>query len=200
MTRPLAIYAPLFLLLLACFGTEVQAQNRLGYTTTDLTLRSGPSRDSTEIGTLAAGEAVFIFEGEPINDYLHVIRIETDEEGWVHQGYVTIDSELPVSDTPMFSPTGRIESVSPEVEIWNNTNRTMTLTLNDQRYQFGPQERRSMTLEPGVYRCRASSPGVIPYVGSEPFEANMSYTWQFYIETTTVPGGSRGRRGGRRGR
>lgn len=162
---------------------SLSSKNFLGYATRNLKLRDGPGRHFPEISQLVQGEAVFIFSLDAQNHYLQVIRIETDEEGWVHQDYVTVDSEVPRDQMQVFTPTGTIAQANPEIEIWNNTDRRLTVALNEIRYRFGPQERRTMSVAPGAYSYRASAPGVIPCSGTEVLAARTGYSWQFFIET-----------------
>ena len=49
---------------------------------------------------------------------------------------------------------------NPEIEIFNNTSLTLTLKLNSETYTFSPQQKRTITLNPGTYNYRASAPGL----------------------------------------
>lgn len=168
--------------------TPAAGPSYLAHATSALKLRQGPGQEFQDVGLITPGEAVFVTSLEGRNEYVEVIRIQTNEEGWVHQGYLDIDSEIPRSASPAFTAVGRIPGSNPEVEIWNNSQRTLTVVLSESRYSLEPQERRTLSLRPGVYSCRGSAPGVIPYLGSERFESNTAYTWQFYIETNTDGG------------
>ena len=178
--------SPLLLVALAlfcCLSSSAQAQNHLGHATADVNFRPGPGQSHTATATLSPGEALFLFSLEKENGYYHVIRIATDEEGYVHSDYVEVDQELPRSTEPLFTPQGASKSEQPEIEIQNDTDLTLTLVMNELRYSFSPRETRTIAVPVGGYDCRASAPGVIPYTASEQVEPNMSYSWTFYIVT-----------------
>ena len=58
-----------------------------GKTTTDVNLRSGPSKDSSRITTLKKGVPVTLLQARPVHDFLHVWA-ERNQEGWVLSKYV----------------------------------------------------------------------------------------------------------------
>jgi hypothetical protein len=55
--------------------------------------------------------------------------------------------------------------------------------MNDDYYEFAPQEKSTLRLTPGPYKYRASAPGVLPDHGTEKIEKNTLYIWRFYIVT-----------------
>jgi tetratricopeptide (TPR) repeat protein len=57
------------------------------------------------------------------------------------------------------------------------------LKLNDIKFQFKPEEKRTISTKPGVVNYIASAPNVIPLNGSKNFEEYSSWTWQFYIQS-----------------
>ncbi|GGI23279.1 hypothetical protein [Pedobacter mendelii] len=81
----------------------------------------------------------------------------------------------------MFTPDGSPSGYNPEIEIYNNTNKILTLKLNEEMYHFNFQEKKTITLSPNSYHYRASAAGVIPNIGNEEIKGNTKYTWQFYI-------------------
>jgi len=70
-----------------------------------------------------------------------------------------------------------------EIEIYNNTDRPLTLKMNEHYFIFLSKERKTFTLAPGTYSYRASTPGVIPDLGTEKLVNNNCYRWEFYIST-----------------
>jgi hypothetical protein len=133
------------------------------------------------VQSLEAGSGLFIISKEKINDYYPVLDITTNKEGYIYSCLVEITEELPENKEGIFSPAGTTDSGESEVEVYNNTDLTLTLKLNDLYYEFAPQEKSKLQLTPGRYQYRASAPGVLPDHGSETIEKNTVYTWEFYI-------------------
>lgn len=160
------------------------SQSYLGWTTQQANLRTSPDKSSSSQKLLKAGAQIFIISTEASNEYYNVIDIETNTEGYVHKSYVKFGDIVEENKEGVFSPNGKSSSYNSEVEVFNNTNLTLSLKLNETNYSFSPKETKTFTVIPGTYSYRASAPGVIPNFGSEYFQNNMNYTWQFYIVTT----------------
>jgi hypothetical protein len=163
--------------------SQAFSQSYLGHTTKTVNLREGPGTGYDVLTQLEEGEQVFVISKTPTNDFLNVIHIKTAEEGWIHKDFVLIKSEVPRSSERIFTPEARISSGNSEINVYNNTALTLTLSLNKKNYIFKPRERKTLTLYPGNYDYRASAPGVIPYYGVDSLDSNYRYSWEFYIVT-----------------
>ena len=179
MYKRLLVFTIIFLVFQNLF-----AQSYLGYTTNTVNFRTGPSTSSKIIGTLTSGTALFVESNQKFDGYYQVLNIDTNEEGYVHSSYVTLERELPKNEDGIFTPVGRTASTSPILKIHNNTSLTLSLKLNGDTYVFTPQERRTLTLQRGSYSYRASAPGVLPDYGTEIIQSNYEYEWSFYISTS----------------
>lgn len=158
-------------------------QSYLGWATKQVNFRSGPGTTYEIISTLQAGAQIFIVSDLPENDFYNVIDIATDKEGYLHKSFVKFGDKVDANSEGIFAITGKSTSEQPQLDIYNNTSITMTLKLDNNRYVFSPQEKKSINYSSGKCTYRASAPGVIPSVGSEFFESNGIYTWEFYIFT-----------------
>ena len=172
------------LFLTVIISTVGFSQSYLGYVTSSANLRSEPNSNSKIIKTLERGSALFIVSKQKENGYYKVVNIDTDEEGFVYGNNVQVDKEIPKNEAGIFSPTGKSKSYKPSIEIFNNTELTLTLKLNEQSYRFAPKEKKTIKLSPGNYTYRASAPGVMPNYGTENMRSNYNYEWQFYISTS----------------
>lgn len=173
----------LYLSLLVLSFTS-NAQSYLGTITKQVNFREGPGTDYTVISSLKVGTAIFVVSLDTENDFYDIIDIRTNKEGYVNKKFVKIGKEIEKNEQGMFSPNGQTATYNPEIEIFNDTRLTLTLKLNKDLFSFAPQEKRSITLEPGSCDYRASAPGVIPSIGTEYLQSNNGYTWKFYIITT----------------
>jgi hypothetical protein len=156
-------------LILFFFSLAVYSQSYLGWTTKQVNFRSGPGTNYEIISILQAGNQIFVVSDVPENDFYNVIDIATDKEGYLHKSFVKFGDKIDANSEGIFAITGKSTSEQPQLDIYNNTSITMTLKLDNNRYVFSPQEKKSINYSSGKCSYRASAPGVIPSVGSEFF-------------------------------
>lgn len=173
----------LLILFFICQTFVLNSQSYLGTITKQVKFRVESNSECKIISSLKSKTQIFIISLETDNDYYNVIDIATDKEGYVHKSYVKVGKVVNKSNESVFSPTSQSSNYDPEVKIFNNTNKTLTLKLNTQLYHFSSYETKDITLSPDRYDFRASAPGVIPYIGTENLNNNQGYSWQFYITT-----------------
>lgn len=168
-------------ILLLLFPLQLLSQSYIGYTSKKVSLRDGPGKQYELLLTLQKNSPVFLFSKITENDYYHVIDIETNTEGYIPSSYIKNIDVIEKTSDKVFAPTGPISAYNPEISVYNNTAKTMTLKLNTSAYVFTPYETKTFQLLPGTYNFTASASGVIPSYGSKYFEKGMGYKWEFYI-------------------
>ncbi|MBK9103290.1 MAG: SH3 domain-containing protein [Saprospiraceae bacterium] len=173
----------LVLTILFVVSLSMYSQSYLGSVTKQVNFRQGPGTDFDIISSLSPGTQIFVVSLDSENDFYNIIDIATDREGWIHKSFIKLGQIVEKNEGGIFAPSGQSSTYNPEIEIFNNTSLTLSLKLNSDIYSFSPKQRKTITLSPGSYSYRASAPGVIPNIGTELMESNMSYTWQFYIVT-----------------
>lgn len=171
------------LLILAFVTLNVMAQTWVGVTTRDVNFREGPSVDYDIIRRLPKNTALFINSEDEVNGFYLAVDIENDVEGYVSKNFVKHYKTIEKAKGASIQSVGSSTSYNPDIEIQNNTDVSMTLRINTQTYKFSPHEKRTITISPGRFTYRASSPGVIPVSGSYNAESNNSYQWVFFITT-----------------
>jgi hypothetical protein len=169
-----------FIFFTTCF---CNAQAYLGWITKTVNFRTEPSKTGAVISNLKAGTQIFIISSVSENDFYNIIDINTNEEGYVHKSFIRFGDPVEKNEGGLFSPNGMSSSYDPELAIYNNTNKTLTLKLNATRYTFYPHERKTIALSAGYYNYIASAPGVMPNIGTETVQSNTKYSWEFYIQT-----------------
>jgi hypothetical protein len=179
----MSIMKNLIAFILLLFSNILYSQSFLGNVTKQVNLRQGPGAEFKVISSLPQGTYLFIVSLKLSNDFYNVIDIEHDLEGYVHKSYVQVGNEIQKNDSGFFTPAARTAEYNPSIEIFNNTDLTLTLKLNDQAYSFASQEKRKIKMQPGTCAYRASAPGVMPNYGNEFMQSNQDYTWEFYIIT-----------------
>ena len=154
----------------------------IGWITKKVNFRVGPSKEYSIIKSLERGNQIFIISDVPENSYYNIIDIESNKEGYVHKAFVEFGDKIEKSKGEMFTSKGTTNKYDTEIEIYNNTNKTLTLKLNKKRFKFSPQEKRTISMKPGDVNYIASASNVIPLSGSKSFDEYSSWTWQFYIK------------------
>lgn len=149
------------------------SQLYLGWVTKQVNLRLVQGTDFEVISSLRPGTQVFIISLEAENDFYNIIDISTNKEGYIHKSFVEVGDVVEEDENKICTPKSETSSYDPEVELLNNTSLTLTLKLNNETYSFNPQQKKTLTLSPGLYYYRASAAGVIPKIGTEYLESNM---------------------------
>jgi hypothetical protein len=160
-------------------------QSYLGWANQAANLRSGPGTNYEILRTLPAGSQLFIYSLIGENNFYRVKDIATDTDGYISSSLIELGQIITGND-PAESPfeaIGRSTTNNPQIQIFNNTNLILTLTLNNERHVFRSQETRTISVAPGRYNYMASAPGVIPYFGNDTLQNYYIYSWTFYIGT-----------------
>ena len=174
------VFILFFFFLLSISGFS---QSYLGNITKQVNFREGPGSDYEIIKSLKPGAQIFISSLDTDDDFYNIVDIESDLEGYVHKSYVKVGKIVSRSTGGVFSPDGESSEYNPEISIFNNTNKRLSLKLNSEIYYFSPKESKTIKLEPGKCDFRASAPGVQPNIGTEYLDGNRRYSWQFFIST-----------------
>ena len=75
----------------------------------------------------------------------------------------------------------------PLVSVNNDSAKTMYLKIGKEEHKFAPRSRKSLTVQTGKQRFRASSPGVLPAIGQNEFKRGYVYRWTFTIRKVSRP-------------
>ena len=92
------------------------------------------------------------------------------------------------SDSP-FTATYIGENRPPEVEIFNDSDRTLYLDFGQDTltpYTIPPKTSKKFTLTEGLYKYKATAPRVVPLAGDVTFQKGYRYTWRFVIVTRRI--------------
>lgn len=146
--------------------------------------RKGPSTSCPIITTLGYGSQVFVLSSEGTNGYYPAIDLNTNNRGFIYKSYVTLGKYYAPSSKPMFNKSGNITTYQSEIVVYNNTSKRLSLDLGSTTHKLYSQERKTIHVSPGSLFYLASAPGVLPAKGTQKFESNSTYSWEFYIQTT----------------
>ena len=68
------------------------------------------------------------------------------------------------------------------IRVFNKSEKTVSLVLNDNKYEFTSGKKEVLKLEQGNYSFRVSSPGMVPEYGLQTIERGYEYIWSFTRE------------------
>jgi uncharacterized protein YgiM (DUF1202 family) len=118
------------------------SQSYLGRVTKQVNFRTGPGTDYEIINSLKPGTQIFIVSVDTENDFYNIINIKTDEEGYIHKSFIKLERLIEKNESGLFTPSGKTSTYNPEIEIFNNTSKTLTLKLNNEVYSFSPRQKK----------------------------------------------------------
>jgi len=171
------------IIVLISFIANAKADYYIAYATTTVNLRACPSTNCEVLAKVPKNEILFVDTEEYEDGFYHVIFVELDKSGWIHSKYVQLYKKVEEQDGNVLSLSGESQNYDPEVNILNDADVAMTLAINSEEFHFNPHESKTITLSPGEVKLRASSPGIIPYVGKDKVVSNGIYDWKFYVIT-----------------
>lgn len=160
----------------ACFSQSYVARAKR-----KINLHIEPNSQSGTVMKLNTTNAIFVITTDKINDFYHVIDIQTAKEGYVHRLDVNLREKVEEHKGNILTISGEISSDSiSDIIIKNDTESYIFVKFNDLTFRFSPGEIRDISLLPGNYRYVAYSQGVMPIVGTEELQAGKLYEWEFY--------------------
>jgi hypothetical protein len=178
-THPIIRYT--FALILISLSSIASAQSYMGYTIKNSLLKTTPSLGGVTLGKVPVSSNMFLISLYNYNGYYNVIDVNTNKEGYIAKANLKVGKEVLKSEGGLFAANGDAKGTVPDVEIFNNTSRVLTLKLNDSTYTVAPNSKNVIALAIGNCEYRASAPGVMPMIGIESVEGGHSYQWQFYL-------------------
>jgi len=132
--------------------------------------------------TLKRGDALVILSKFGASDWLNVIDVDTGVQGWVYKGHVEIYlSAKGQPSTPVFEEQRTAGDSDPEVNVKNDSDRTLSLQLGPITYSIPPNSEQTIYLKEGSYKYLGMAPGVLPAMGNDFFSRGYVYSWRFYI-------------------
>jgi hypothetical protein len=179
--RVLHIKKYLLLFILVSLSSIASAQSFMGWTVKNSLLKVTPSLNGVTVGKVPVASNIFLISLYNYNGYYNVIDVTTNKEGYIAKANLKVGKEVLKSEGGLFSANGDAKGTVPDVEIFNNTSKELTLKLSDSTYTIAPNSKNVIALAIGNCEYRASAPGVMPMIGIENVEGGHSYQWQFYL-------------------
>ncbi|TXI09498.1 MAG: hypothetical protein E6Q76_05625 [Rhizobium sp.] len=145
-------------------------------------LRENASIVSRQLKILRKGERLALVD-RPSTDapFYHVIYVPTAEEGFVDRasGEVVLSRENNV--VMQFAEIADPKVGSPQIEVTNNTERVLNLTLGQRREKIMPHQTAKAAAMDGEIGFVLWAPGVLPAVGRQHFAGGHRYVLTYSL-------------------
>lgn len=130
----------------------------------------------------AATDPVRTWLGTPVDRLARLYPIKRRSRARPNQSLIYIRLTRKRASVPNFQEerTGSYEP--PLIEISNETDRTLSLCIGNDRYSISPNSVRSISHPAGTFKFYASVPDALPRVGEKTWETGIKYPWSFYIQ------------------
>ena len=175
------------LFVFACIVFEANAAYWICKVSKNVNFRECPSTECGILCKIPAGAYVVAeFEDSDfgsLTDFVQAVYIDENMYGYVSSKFLQKERIVDVSRKGIFDKIGTGVGYDPELEICNNTNLNIIVSINHKKFDFTPYESRTITCPPGKVDIMASAPGVIPFIGEDIVDRNGLYNWKFFIRT-----------------
>lgn len=171
----------LLLLFMALASFDLFAQLKLGAAKSEINFREGPGLQFKVAYTINHSNLLVVLPRESKNDFIEVFDIESSSYGFVAENLIEIIDTLYFQQQQIFETTGEIETGETELELVNQTSKTLYTWINGNSYNLFPYEKKVllMTTEEIIYF--SSAPGLFPVFGKENLAKGKSYRWNFSL-------------------
>lgn len=172
----------LFLFFLICVTSfELFAQIQLGSARSQINFREGPGTDFKVAFTIDNSNLLVILPREPKNNFIEVFDIESSSYGFVSQNLITITDTLYFQKQKFFEKSGENEKGEVEIEMINQTTKTLYIWINSVSYSLSPFEKKVLIMDNEDITFFSSAPGLFPAFGKEILKKGNCYRWNFTL-------------------
>jgi hypothetical protein len=157
----------------------LQAQLRIGASTTGVNFREGPGTSFKILHTINSSNLLVVLPREPVDEFIEVFDVETSSRGYVSEKLIQITDTLNFGPQRFLEKSGENTSGYVEIEIINTTTHMLYVWVNKFAYDISPREKKVLVLEDEEVIYFASTPGLFPVFGKENLLKGNTYRWKF---------------------
>jgi uncharacterized protein YgiM (DUF1202 family) len=169
------------LLLLSAASFDAFAQLKLGSAKSQINFREGPGLNYKVASTIDNSNLLVILPREPQNNFIEVFDIETSSYGFVSENLISVTDTLNFQKQHFFERSGTNETGELEIELINQTARTLYIWINSFTYNLSPFEKKVLLMNTEDIMFFSSAPGLFPVFGKEILKKGSSYRWNFSL-------------------
>jgi uncharacterized protein YgiM (DUF1202 family) len=169
------------LILLTAASFDLFAQLKLGSAKSQINFREGPGLNYKVVSTINKSNLLVILPREPKNSFIEVFDIESDAYGFVSENLITVIDTLNFQEQHFFERSGENETGEVEIELLNQTAKTLYIWINTYSYHLSPYEKKDLIMETEEITFFSSAPGLYPVFGKEILKKGNTYRWNFSL-------------------
>lgn len=128
-------------------------------------------------------DVLALIDRTPRGTWYNVVHVRSGKEGWIDGSVIDIKYTKNPRPAPVFEERRVASNKDPELVVYNQTDRLLSLRLGDSLYSVPANSERSFTVPAGTYKFYASVPNAFPTLGEKYFPKGIIYSWRFYIVT-----------------
>lgn len=169
------------IILLTAASYNVFAQLKLGSAKSQINFREGPGLNYKVAYTIDNSNLLVILPREPRNNYLEVFDIESNSYGFVSENLISVIDTLNFQKQHFFERSGTNETGDVEIDLINQTSRTLYIWINSYTYNLDPYEKKVLLMNTEDIVFFSSAPGLFPVFGKEILKKGNTYRWNFSL-------------------
>jgi uncharacterized protein YgiM (DUF1202 family) len=171
----------LLIFLLSVNSFIVKAQLKLGTAKSEINFREGPGLNYNVASTIDHSNLLVILPREPQNNFIEVFDVETSTDGFVSENLITITDTLSAQKQHYFEKSGSNDTGEIEIELINQTSKTLFVWINKNSYKLSPFEKKVLVMNMEEITFFSSAPGLYPIFGKEILHKGSTYRWNFSL-------------------
>ena len=169
------------LVLLTAASYNVFAQLKLGNAKSQINFREGPGLNYKVTSTIDNSNLLVILPRETQNNFIEVFDIETSSYGFVSENLISVIDTLNFQKQHFFERSGTNETGETEIELINQTSKTLYIWINSNTYNLDPYEKKVLLMNTEDIMFFSSAPGLFPVFGKEILKKGNTYRWNFSL-------------------
>ena len=172
----------IFLIIITIVASlDVFAQLKLGSAKSEINFREGPGLNYKVVSKIDNSNLLVILPREPKNSFIEVFDIETSSYGFVAENLITVTDTLNFQKQHFFERSGTNETGEIEIEMMNQTSKTLFVWINSSTYNLLAFEKKVLVMNTEDIMFFSSAPGLFPVFGKEVLKKGSSYRWNFSL-------------------
>jgi hypothetical protein len=156
------------------------AQSYLGYTICPTYLTD--STGHHQVVHTGKGDAIILPSLEHKHGMYKVVHIRSKKEGFISAHEITIEKAVPVSvESDLFTALANSDVKDPIIKIHNKSKKTMTVILNQDKYDIEPHQTTTIKTKAGKYHSKVIIPDTDPIYCLDQLEDYKLYDWNYFV-------------------
>jgi uncharacterized protein YgiM (DUF1202 family) len=156
-------------------------QLKLGSAKSEINFREGPGVNYKVVSKINSSNLLVILPREPQNSFIEVFDIESSSYGFVSESLVSVNDTLHYQKQHFFERSGTNETGEIEIDLVNQTSKTLFVWINKNIYNLLPFEKKVLVMNTDDITFFSSAPGLFPVFGKEILKKGNSYRWNFSL-------------------